>query len=84
MSDFMLIAHADTTSAIPFPEQMSSLVKTLKTLLPKIEWQMEFDLGRGKMVEVFSAPDYDAALDVSRAAQQRGVRAEVSRLKAGW
>ena len=85
MSDYMLIARAAPgQSPAKLDVEIENFKRSLKTLSPQVEWQVQFNLGSGKYVEVFSAPSYECAMGVSTAAQQRGLRTEVSTLRHGW
>ena len=85
MSDYMLIARAAAgQSPARLDVEIQNFKRSLKTLSPQVEWQIQFNLGAGKYVEVFSAPSYECAMGVSIAAQQRGLKMEVSTLRNGW
>jgi hypothetical protein len=89
MQDFMLITRVPApVAALSDPSAVDETIQKMKTSLssaiPGIDWRLEFNLGGGRYVEVFSAPDAQTAMSLPRLASERGLQAEVSTLRKGW
>lgn len=84
LKDFMLIARA-AGAGDAFHARIRQALERAAATHPGIAWRADFDLGPTEHVEVFSAPDFASAREVSRMMSTlEGVRAELAPLRSGW
>jgi hypothetical protein len=84
LRDFMVIARA-AEGAEKFHARIRQVLDMAALVHPEISWRAQFELGPSEHVEVFSAPDFGAAREVSRMmGALQGVRAELAPLRKGW
>ena len=82
--DFMLIITAGH-QASDFHPRVREALRLAAATHPQVAWRADFDVGPREHVEVFSAPDFAAARQVTAAlAGVPGVRTELAPLKNGW
>lgn len=89
MRDYLLITHPPAGKAQlteeSFAALMRNVVAAVRRTFPDIEWQADFVLDLKYCIEVFSAPDIEAATRVSELVSRvAGVRAEVIVLRSRW
>lgn len=82
--DFMLIAK-NTQGDGDFHRRLRAALELAALSYPQIAWRADFDLGPREHVDIFSAPDRDAARAVAEMLNHTwGVRAELAPLRNGW
>ena len=84
LKDFMLIARG-TEGAEKFHDRIKQAIDIAARMHPDIAWRAQFEIGPTEHVEVFSAPDFGAARQVSSLmGALAGVKAELAPLRNGW
>jgi hypothetical protein len=84
LRDFMLIARAIEPSA-EFLPRLREALRLAAASHPEIAWRAYFDVSPRDHVEIFSAPDFAAAREVSALLSGvQGMRAELAPLKNRW
>lgn len=82
--DFMLIVTAGH-QASDFHPRVREALRLAAATHPEVAWRADFDVGPSEHVEVFSAPDFAAARQVSAVLDGvPGLRTELAPLKNGW